>query len=98
LEGDPQFWWVPDVLRKFPHPPDWEQHERHPDGRYKSFPPGISEGEGAEAATEQRLVKFASCLIRKDFTEEARKIVNLLRSTEDLGERFQQGEEGELAN
>lgn len=81
LEGDPQFWWVPDVLRKFPHPPDWEQHERHPDGRYKSFPPGKSKG-GGEAEAKALL----KSLIKEGHVKEAREMIKLLRSYDGLAD------------
>ena len=78
VEGDPQFWWVPDVLRKFPHPPDWEEHTRNPDGTYKSFPPGKMPGGGAEAKTLIR------SLIKEGHLKEAREMIELLRSYNEL--------------
>ncbi len=43
MEGDPQFWWVPDVFRAHGHAWDWDKHQRDQAGRFKKFPAGKGE-------------------------------------------------------
>jgi len=70
LKGNPQFWWVKQVLSKFPHPPDWDHVSRGPDGKYKSFP-------GGKASLMQGLRKFAGTLLERGHTEEAAQIIKI---------------------
>lgn len=77
VAGDPQFWWVPETLRKFPHPPDWEEHVRNPDGTYRSFP--SAKGPGEKEAMVKRFIKLAGVLVRKDLNKEARMVINLMK-------------------
>jgi len=71
LKGNPQFWWVPQALRKFPHPPDWSHVSRDSDGKYKNFP-------SAKGALVQRLEKFANNLMEKGYKEEAEQVIKVV--------------------
>jgi hypothetical protein len=73
LKGNPQFWWVKQVLSKFPHPPDWDHVSRGPDGKYKSFPGG------KKSSLNLKLEKFADTLREKGYKEEAGQITDLLQ-------------------
>lgn len=64
VEGDPQFWWVWDVVDKFPvPPPSWNSVTRGPGGQFKSFPGGG--GGKSEASLRERIVRFA-CVLKKE--------------------------------
>lgn len=82
LAGDPQFWWVPEVVRKFPvPPPNWESVKREPDGRFKEFP-GRGKGKKKKekkSSARAELCKFALNLYFKQHPEEGRRILSLLR-------------------
>jgi len=73
--GNPQFWWVPQVLRRFPHPPEYDAVVRNPDGTYKSFPKGKS---GKQAATNLQIIRLANILYKKGFKEESNKLMGLI--------------------
>lgn len=75
LAGNPQFWWVPEVLRKFPHPPDWEELVRDPNGRFKKFPEGKSQTKGS---VRSGLQKFAVELLESGHGNEAADVITLL--------------------
>ena len=68
LKGNPQFSWVPGILRKFPHPPNWQHVDRNSDGTYKSFPGG------SKASLIEGLKKFADKLIEQGYNEEAEQV------------------------
>lgn len=72
LKGNPQFWWVPEALRKFPHPPDWEHVKRNPDGTYRNF--------DKKTSLTQQLQKFALILLDKGCGEEVGDVIDLIRS------------------
>ena len=82
LAGDPQFWWVPEVIRKFPMPPpNWEAVSREPDGRFREFP-GRGKGKRKKekkSSARAQLCKFALNLYFNHHTEEGRRILSLLR-------------------
>jgi len=80
LAGNPQFWWVQEVLRKFPHPPDWEEVQRGPDGKYKKFPGPKSPAEtDKRGSVREKLQKFAIDLLERGHGIEAADIIELLR-------------------
>jgi len=75
--GNPQFWWVPQVLRRFPHPPEYDAVVRNPDGTYRSFPKGKS---GKQAATNLQIIRLANILHKRGFKEESRKLMGLVKN------------------
>lgn len=76
LDGDPQFWWVKDMLRKFPHPPEWQHVKRDPHGRYRSFPGGKSKSKAS--IVNQQIKKLARTLLKSGFLDEAKQIIGLI--------------------
>ena len=77
LKGNPQFSWVRDVLRKFPHPPNWNRVDRNSDGTYRSFPGGT------KANLMEGLKKFADKLMEQGHKEEAEQVNSLLRREDE---------------
>ena len=76
VENDPQFWWVWDVVAKFPEPPpSWDSVSRSPGGQFQSFPGGGGE---STASIRERMVKCACALNEKGYNEQARHLLGLL--------------------
>lgn len=77
LQGDPQFWWVPEVLELFPEPPpNWDAVDRGPDGRFKEFP---ANKEKKESSWNNRMYRFAYKLYTSGHNTEGRMLLSLLR-------------------
>lgn len=79
MEGDPQFWWVPAALRKFPHPPEWQHVKRDPDGKYKSFPGG----KGKRSTLNLCLIHYAGTLLSGGYKKEAKQIMKLVQGQQN---------------
>jgi len=77
LKGNPQFSWVREVLRKFPHPPNWQHVDRNSDGTYRNFPGGT------KANLVEGLKRFADNLTEQGYSEEAEQVNILLRREDE---------------
>lgn len=82
IEGDPQFWWVWEVLDKHPTPPGgWNSVNRDSGGRFKSFPQGKSD---TKASVEDKIVKLACAVNKKGHTVSATRLLSLAINSAEL--------------